>query len=151
MILLQRSLELAALALLAIVLPIQGCSGKNAGLLPLLTDKQEAREKDFIRAHYFDSACLHNARSMAPELKDKGAMIVPAYTVELGLTEETRDGKMHTIEVAEDHRLAYFQDSKDMLDARTSPVYGPVSIEPCLKDVLTWNADNCRAGMAECR
>lgn len=138
-------------AILAIVLPLQGCGDKNAGLLPVLTSRQEAREKDFIRAHYFDSACLRNARSLAPELKDKGAMIVPAYTIELGLTDETPDGRMHAIEVAEDHRLAYFQDSKDMLDARSSPVYGPVSIESCLKDVLTWNADNCRVGMAECR
>lgn len=80
-------------------------------------------------------------------------MAEPAYTVELGLTDATATpgGKLHTIEVAEDHRNAYFQETAGVGDSSRRPMYGPVSLKACLRHVLTYNADNCRPEVAQCR
>jgi hypothetical protein len=146
-------LLLGTAAALVATMFARGCSGKDQGLLPMLTDRQEAREKAFIRAHYFDSECFRKARLAAPEMKDRSTVMVSAYTVELGLTDATAtpDGKLHTIDVAEDHRTAYFQETMDIGNSANNPMYGPVSLEACLKEVLTYNADNCRPEVAQCR
>ena len=133
---------LSVTTLLAASLAAWPSLAKDDALLPELTFKQEARETEFIRAHYFKSPCFRNARRAAPLMKGKENMIAPAYSVELGLDDPTPDGKLHEIAVAQEHRLAYFQESTGIRDSQSAPWHGPVSLEACLKEVLTDDADH---------